>query len=142
MEHYDSTLSKFLTKKWIEVYDLSSGQNSVNKNIRFKTSMLTSYLCDYSEAYIVVKETIIVEGDNDDTKRNKKLTFKNNAPFRSCISITHNLDNAEDLYIVMLTYSLSEYSDDCYMTSGSLGNYYRDEANNDANENNAASKKK
>ena len=142
MEHYDSTLSKFLTKKWIEVYDLSSGQNSVNKNIRFKTSMLTSYLCDYSEAYIVVKETIIVEGDNDDTKRNKKLTFKNNAPFRSCISITHNLDNVEDLYIVMLTYSLSEYSDDCYMTSGSLGNYYRDEANNDANENNAASKKK
>ena len=56
MEHYkiftllnDSTASKSVTKKWIEVYDLSSGQYSVNKNIRFKTSMLRSDLCDYSD---------------------------------------------------------------------------------------------
>ena len=64
MEHYkiykllnDSTVSKFV-KKWIEVNYLSSGQYSVNKNIRFKTSMLRSHLCDYSDAYIVVKGTI------------------------------------------------------------------------------------
>ena len=54
MEHYkisklltDSTVSKFVTKKWIEVNDLSSGQYSDNKNIRFKTSMLRSNPCDY-----------------------------------------------------------------------------------------------
>ena len=53
MEHYkiskilnDSTVSKFVTKKWFEVNDLSSGHYSVNKNIRFKTSMLRSDLCD------------------------------------------------------------------------------------------------
>ena len=50
-----STVSKFVTKKWIEVNDLLSGQYSVNKNIRFNTSMLKSNLCDYSGAYIVVK---------------------------------------------------------------------------------------
>ena len=69
MEHYkiskllnDSTVSKFVTKKWVEVNDLSSGQYSVNKNIGFKTSMLISDLCDYSDAYIVVKERISVRG--------------------------------------------------------------------------------
>ena len=45
-------------------------------------SMLRSDLYDYSDAFIVVKGTINVEGDDDDKKRNKKLTFKNNAPFR------------------------------------------------------------
>ena len=65
MEHYkiykllnDSTLSKFVTKKWIEINSLSSGQYSVNKNIKFKTSMLRLDLCGYSDAYIVVRGTI------------------------------------------------------------------------------------
>ena len=78
MEHYkipkllnDSTVSKFVTKKWIEVKDLSSGQYSGNKNIRFKTSMLRPDLYDYSDAYIVVKETITVDRDNDDKKEIK-----------------------------------------------------------------------
>ena len=68
MEHYkiskllnDSTISKFVTKKWVEMNDLSSGQYSVNKNIRFKTSMLRSDLCDYSDAYIVVKGIVHVK---------------------------------------------------------------------------------
>ena len=73
-----------MTKKWVEVNDLSSSQYYVDKNTRFKTSMLRSDLCDYSNAYIVVKGTMTVEGDDDDKKRNKKLIFKNNAPFRSC----------------------------------------------------------
>ena len=90
-----------MTKKWIEIYDLSSGQYCVNKNMRFKTSMLISYLWDYSDAYIVIKGTITVEGDNDDKKRNKKVTFRNNAPFRSCISRINNtfIDNRENLDI-------------------------------------------
>ena len=55
------------------------------KNIKFKTSILRSNLCDFSGAYIVVKGTITVEGDDDAKKRNKKLTFKNDVSFRSCI---------------------------------------------------------
>ena len=70
----------------------------------------------------------------------KNLTFKNDAPFQSCISKINNTftDNAEDLHIVMPMYNLLEYSDNYSMTSGSLWNYYRDEVNDDANENNAA----
>ena len=71
----DSTVSKFVTKKWVEVNDLSSGHYSVNKNIKFKTSMLRSDLCDYSETYIVVKGTVTVEGDNDDKKTNEKTNL-------------------------------------------------------------------
>ena len=50
-----STISKFVTQKWIEVNNLSSGQHSVKKNIRFKTSILTSDFCDYSDMYISLK---------------------------------------------------------------------------------------
>ena len=53
-------LPKFVTKKWIEVYDQSEGNYNVNKEIRIKTSMLRSDLCDFSDAYIVVKGTITV----------------------------------------------------------------------------------
>ena len=73
MEHYkifellnDSAVSKFVTKKWIEVNDLSSGQYSTDKYIRFKTSVLRPDLCDYNNAYIAVKERVTVDGDNND----------------------------------------------------------------------------
>ena len=61
--------------------------------------MLKSDLYDYNDTYIVVKGTIIVTGTNNANKRNKKLTFKNNAPFRSCVSEINNtfVDNAEGL---------------------------------------------
>ena len=51
----------------------TSGQYSSNNNIIYKTSMLRSDLCGYSDAYIVVKGTITVERDHDDRKRNKKM---------------------------------------------------------------------
>ena len=81
----NSTVSKFVTKKWAKVNDSSSGQYSVNKNVRFKTSMLRLALCDYSNAYIVVKRIVSVRSTNDANKWNKKPTLKNNPPFRSCI---------------------------------------------------------
>ena len=81
----DKDLPRFVTKKWIEVYDQLEGNYNVNKEIRIKTSMLRSDLCDYSDAYIVVKGDITLEGDNDANKRNKNLAFKNNAPFINCI---------------------------------------------------------
>ena len=71
----DKDLPRFVTKKWIEVYDQSEGNYNVNKEIRIKTSMLRSDLCDYSDAYIVVKGTITVT-DSDNAKRNKVLHLK------------------------------------------------------------------
>ena len=50
----DKDLPRFVTKKWIEVYDLSGGNYNVNKEIRFKTSMLRLDLCDFSDAYIIL----------------------------------------------------------------------------------------
>ena len=88
-------------------------------------------LCDHSDAYIVVKRGISVTGNNAAKRRNKKANFKNDTPFRSCISKINNMfvDNAEDLDIVMQTYHLLEHSDNNSMTSESLWNYYRE--NND-----------
>ena len=81
----DKDLPRFVTKKWIEVYDQSEKNYNPNKEIRIKTSMLRSDLCDFSDAYIVVKGTITVT-DPDNAKRNKSVAFKNNAPFINCIS--------------------------------------------------------
>ena len=52
--------SKFRTKNWVEINDNVRGVYSPNKQIRFKTSMLRSSLCDYSDAYILVKGNITV----------------------------------------------------------------------------------
>ena len=125
----DKDLPRFVTKKWIEVYDQSEKNYSVNKEIRIKTPMLRSDLCDFSDAYIVVKGDITLEGDNNANKRNKNLTFKNNAPFISCISKINGIkiDNAEDLDVVMPMYNLLGYSKNYRKTTGSLWNYYRDQ---------------
>ena len=80
----DKELPKFVTKKWIVVYDQSEKNHSVNKEIRIKTSLLRSDLCNFSDAYIV-KGNITLEGDSDANKQNKNLAFKKNAPFINCI---------------------------------------------------------
>ena len=89
----------------IKVNNLSGGQYFV-KNIWFKTSMLRSDLRHYSDVYIVVKGRIAVAATDDTNEKNKNLAFKNNTPFRSCISkITNTLiHNAEDLDIVIPMY--------------------------------------
>ena len=69
-------LPRFVTKKWIEVYDQSEKNYSPNKEIRIKTSMLRSDLCDFSDTYIVVKGTMALEGDNDANKQKKILPLK------------------------------------------------------------------
>ena len=79
-----SNVQKFVTKKWIEVNDLSDGQYFANKKKnRFQTPILRPDLCDHSDAFIVVKGRISVTVTNNANIRNKKLTFKNNVPFRS-----------------------------------------------------------
>ena len=117
-------VSRFITKKWIEVHDQSStaeDRYKPSKQIRFKKSMLRSDLCDFSDAYIVVKGKIIVTNP-DNNVYDKKLAFKNNEPFTSCVSKVNNtlIDNEEDLDIVMFMYNLIEYSKNYRKTAGSL----------------------
>ena len=127
--------SKFRTRNWVEINDESRGAYNVNSQIKFKTTMLKSSLCDYSDAYILVKGTItiIVRGANDVARqadeRNKGVSFKNCAPFINCISEINNtqIDNAKDIDIVMPMYNLKEYCDNYAKTSGSLWQYFRDE---------------
>ena len=112
----DKKVPRFITKKWIEVNDQSGGVYSADKQIRLKISMLRSDLCDYFDAYIVVKGKITVtKGFNNNANNNaydKKLALKNNVPFISCISKISGvlIENAEDLDIVMPMYNLLEYS--------------------------------
>ena len=58
-------LTKFVTKKWSEVYDQSEGNYNVNKESRIKASILRSDLCNYSDAYIILKESITVTSLNN-----------------------------------------------------------------------------
>ena len=128
----DKGLPRFVTKKWIEVYDQSRAVNyDVNKKNRIKTSMLRSDLCDYSDAYIVVERYIAVTNP-DDAKRNKSVTFKANASFINCISKINGvqIDNAEDLDVKIPMYNLLKYSKNYKKTTGSFWNYYRDKPSN------------
>ena len=120
----DKDLPRFGTKKWIEVYDQSGKDYRVNKEIRIKTPMLRLDLCDFSDAYIVVKGNIIVTDPNN-AKTNKAVAFKNNVPFINRISKINGvqINNAEDLYVVMPMYNLLEYSKSYKKTTGSLWNY-------------------
>ena len=127
--------SKFRTKNWVEINDESRGTYNVNSQIKFKTTILKSNLCDYSDAYILVKGKIIITRRGDDAaarqadERDKGVAFKNCAPFTNSISEINNtqVDNAKDIDIVMSMYNLIEYSDNYAKTSGSLWQYFRDE---------------
>ena len=111
-------LSKFVTREYFRVKSLSNTNNE-NKSIRFKTPMLRSNLCDYSDAYILVKGTITAtapgvnnNANNIRDKRNRPVILKNNATFFSCITrINGELnEDADDLDIVMPMYNLLEHS--------------------------------
>ena len=122
--------------------------------------MLRSDLCDFNDAYIVAKGKITVikktftandfvnpnntaanatatNNANNTSFEGKKLVFKNNAPFITCISKINGIkiDNAEDLD-VMPMHNLLEYSKNYKKTTGSLWNYYRDEPNSSTDNNN------
>ena len=136
-------LSKFVTGEYVRVNSLLDTYNE-NKSIRFKTPMLRSNLCDYSDAYILVKGKIMVTAprannglNNIRDNKNRSLILKNNAPFVSCITRINGelIEDADDLDIVMPMYNLLEYSKNYRKTTGSLYNYYRDELTNDDNDN-------
>ena len=120
--------SKFRTKNWVEINDESKGTYNANSQIKFKTTMLKSSLCDYSDAYILVKGKITSTGGGDNAaarqgdERDKGAAFRNCVPFTNCISEIKNsqIDNAKDIAIVVPMYNLIEYSDNYSKTSESL----------------------
>ena len=124
-------------KLGLKINDESRRGYTTGSDIKFKTTMLRSSLCDYADAYILVKGTITITGAGNDAaarqadERNKGVIFKNCAPFTKCISRINNtdIDNAQDIDIVMPMYNLIEYSDNYSKTSGSLWQYYKDEPN-------------
>ena len=119
--------SKFRTKNWVEINDESRGTYTSN-DIKFKTTMLRSNLCDSADAYILVNGRITITGAGNDAaarqadERDKGVTFKNCAPFTKCISRINNkdIDTAQDIDIIMPMYNLIECSDNYSKTSGSL----------------------
>ena len=122
--------SKFRTRNWIEINGESKGRYD-NRN-RFKTSLIKSNLCDYSDAYILVKGTITVPNTAAAgaavNNTNKKVIFKNGIPFTDCITEINNtqIDDAQKIDVVMPMFDLIEYSDAYWKTSGSLWQYCRD----------------
>ena len=134
---------RFITKKWIEVHDQSGETYNTNKQIRFKTSMLRSDLCDYNDTYIFVKgiDTVNVD-ERDRDEMNRQVILKNSAPFISCISKINGVlaENAEDLDIVIPMYNLLKHSKHYSKISASSWNYYRDELTDETNDNNGPNK--
>ena len=139
LDSESENLSKFVTREYVRVNSLSNRYDE-NKSIRFKTPMLKSDLCDYADAYILVIGTITAAGNHPRARQNKPAILKNNAPFVSCIARINGelIEDADDLDIVMPMYNLLEYSKNYRKTIGSLYNYYRDELNDDADNNNFA----
>ena len=129
--------SKFRTKNWVEINDKSRGGYTTGGDIKFKNTMLRYSLCDYADAYILVKGAITITGVGDDAaarqtdERNKDVIFKSCVPFTPCISKINNtkINDAQDIDIVMPIYNLIEYSDNYSKTSRSLWQYTKDEPN-------------
>ena len=94
--------------------------------------MLKPSICDYSDAYILVNRTIVVNNtaveDAGANNTNKKVIFKNCAPFTNCISQINNtqVDYAKGIDIVMPMYNLIEHSHNYSKTSGSMWQYCKD----------------
>ena len=118
--------SKLKTRNWVEINDESRGTYNTNAQIKFKTTMLKSILCDYSDAYILFKGNITVNNTAGAgaaaNNTNKKVIFKNYTPFADCISETNNtqVDSAKYIDRVMPMYNLIEHSEIYSKTSGSL----------------------
>ena len=118
----ENEYSKFTTKNGTLL--------KVNQKVLFHMkiqlkSSLESSLCDYSDAYVLVRGNVTVAG----TENNTKIAFKNCSPFRKCRTEINEtfIDKAEHINIAILMYNLIEYSDNYSDTSGSLWQFKRDE---------------
>ena len=128
LDNASNQRSNFRTKNWVEINDESRGGYTTDSDIKFKTTMVRSSLCDYADPYILVKGTITITSAGDDAaarradERNKGVIFKSCASFTKCISKINNtkIDNAQAIDIVMSMYNLIEYSNNYSKTSGSF----------------------
>ena len=127
LDNTSNQVSKFRIKNWIEINDQSRAVNNTNRNIRFKTTMLKSILCDSKDAYILVKGRITISGEGADVtarladERNTVVIYiKKNATFINCKSEINNTEIDNDKDIAMPIYNVIEYSDNYLKTSGSL----------------------
>ena len=103
--------------------DESRGTYNVNSQIKFKTTVLKSSLCDYSDAYIRPKGNVTINN-----QQLQVLIQIIQIAYTNCISQINNtqIDNAKDTDIVMSMYNLIEYSDNYSKTSGSVWQYCKD----------------
>ena len=108
---------KFKTKNRVEINDKAHGTYNANGKIESKTTMLKPTLCDYSDAYILVKQTMTVVGQGADAtsiedRSNEQVIFKNCASFTNYVSEENNarVDNTKDINVVVPIYNLIEQS--------------------------------
>ena len=118
--------SKFRTKNWVEINDDSRRTYNTNSQIKFKYLMSSSSLYDYRYTHILVRTTITVTntaatGAYPDN-RNKKVIFKNCAPFTDCTNEINNTetDHAKDMVVVIPIYNLLEHSHNYLKISANL----------------------
>ena len=118
---------KFVTRKWNIVNDNSKANCEEEKEITYKTEVLKSNLCDYNDAYILIRGDITVT-----PAPQIQVVFNNCAPFTKCIIKIDGttIDDAENLNLVMPMYNLIEYSSNYSKTAGSLWFGSKDEASN------------
>ena len=120
--------SKFRTKHWVEIKGVSRVDYNINSQIKFKATILKSSLCDYGDAYILVKGTatitkhvglpagrtaVQIKTSREKDKRNREVIFKNCVPSTDCISEINNteIDNTRDIDVVIPMYNLIEFKD-------------------------------
>ena len=115
--------SKFRIKNWVEINDESRVTYNAGVQTKFKTAMLKSSLCDYDDAYTLVKWNITVDNTAaagaDVNNTNKKVIYKNYAPFTDCIREinTTDIDNSKYIDKVMVMHNLIEHCDNYSKTS-------------------------
>ena len=134
--------SKFATRKWNIINDQNNGQygreNENDSIIKFETKVIKPNLCNYSDAYILVKGDIKIA----DIAAYTNVAFTNCAPFARCATHINDehVETAENLDIIMPMENLIEYSDNYANSSGSLYQLKRDESpiNDAGNSNNGA----
>ena len=122
----EASNSKFVTRKWNIVYDNSKVNYDVENEMTYNTEVLKSNLCDYNNAYILVRGDITIAGRNIVTD----VAFKNCAPFTKCITKIDGttVDEAQDLDLVTPMYNLIKYGSNYPETTGSLCLYSKDQA--------------
>ena len=134
--------SKFATRKWNIINDQNNGQygreNENDSIIKFETKVIKPNLCNYSDAYILVKGDIKIA----DIAAYTNVAFTKCAPFARCVTHINDehVETAENLDIIMPMENLIEYSDNYANSSGSLYQLKRDESpiNDAGNSNNGA----